>query len=1341
MRLTIINRLYRQLGFLVIACAILVSAYVISGRLLMPMVSRYASYFEGRMVEYTGIPVNINSLSGSFNGLNPKLRIDGLRLLIGDNFEDQSASALVFDSATIIVDIPRSIWERRWILEDFAVETLEINVEQSLDGDWNLAGFDGGNDSQLNFNDLFQSLQRISLLNLRNVGITFFSNEGNSYSFNNGVATILNEDESHFLHVNASFEQSAQQIALSFEVVGNEASEIDGKIHLELPVADYSTFFAEQLELTFEIDELVGGGSFWIDIKDGQFSRGVTEFELEKLGLAGQEMDSMMFSDISGASSLNFNAARNEWELSSSDMSLSWRGYDWRSFNLYSSYNSVGDISMRIDHIDLSLISQLATTSGFLDEELGDRLAQFGPKGVLENLDLFIPSEDSNPHSLRLVTNIKNGEFNSVGSSPSMKGLSGYFEGNFAIDAKILSGFLEVESEEFSINLPNLFTRFWDYSYINGRLSFQADISDGQKLELVSSVIVAESEAADGRVTFNLTDNRTIANERNAYLELLVGASRVDASFKTLYLPDGPNVKENTRSTMEYLDKAILGGSVENSGVIFRGNSLADSGVNEKTFQSYFVVTNGEVNFSDEWPRLGGLSGSVTTDDNNVEIDVREGQSIDLRIKNIVGDIQRNQAGENWLKLEGEIAGETSAGLDYLLDIPVGEDFKNSISDWEAAGDFFANLNLDIPLNRPNFDTNARINAVFNENTLAIPEYSLTFDQLSGPIIYDTRRGLEKTELEGALFSQPASLSLSSDSDSGEIQSIFVSVEGMVDQQQLLDWPKQSGFVRSLLANMDGDLSYSANLSVDTSQESNSTFLTISSNLQGASLNLPMPFGKNSVSRLPLDIELEFGDHQLASGTFGEESSFIFDLTSPTNDGVIYLGDTDIDLAPLIESDAEGVAVLGNLDKVVVEEWITFIGSFIEQGNVNVDFGNALAFVDVAVDAMELYGQELPNINLRIEGDESSDSWTGTLMSEAVRGIVTVPRDSDEYLQVDLDYLRLPSDENDQNIGDNALQVVQLDNESEVALEKEDPLESLDPRKLPPLLFSTDEFSIGSRSYGSWRFTLNPNNEGASFTDLVFDFRGLRLGMDGPYVDGSEVDEYAARFSPNFMWSFDGVEHTSALRGIIYADDMADVLVANGYAASIESEDAIFFTDISWPGSPAFFGGSDLSGEIDMDIDNGRFRQGSGGQGALRLISILNFDAIMRRARLSDDLVRAGFAYDEIEAELTLDNGLVKIEDRLLISSPSSLYQITGELNLKEETILGEMYVTLPVSDNIPWLGLLTANLPLAFGAYLFDQIFGEQVDSLTSAVYVLDGPWEGLEPEFKQAFGSPADQ
>ncbi len=47
-------------------------------------------------------------------------------------------------------------------------------------------------------------------------------------------------------------------------------------------------------------------------------------------------------------------------------------------------------------------------------------------------------------------------------------------------------------------------------------------------------------------------------------------------------------------------------------------------------------------------------------------------------------------------------------------------------------------------------------------------------------------------------------------------------------------------------------------------------------------------------------------------------------------------------------------------------------------------------------------------------------------------------------------------------------------------------------------------------------------------------------------------------------------------------------------------------------------------------------------------------------------------------------------------------------------------------------------NWQVAVGMFLFDQIFGEQVDSLTSAQYLLQGPWEGLEPRLNQVFGTP---
>jgi uncharacterized protein YhdP len=297
--------------------------------------------------------------------------------------------------------------------------------------------------------------------------------------------------------------------------------------------------------------------------------------------------------------------------------------------------------------------------------------------------------------------------------------------------------------------------------------------------------------------------------------------------------------------------------------------------------------------------------------------------------------------------------------------------------------------------------------------------------------------------------------------------------------------------------------------------------------------------------------------------------------------------------------------------------------------------------------------------------------------------------------------------------------------------EREDPLIGLDPRELPLMLFETDEFDIGDRQFGSWAFTLTPTGIGAEFHDINFDFRGLRLGRD-------EHDEAFEYLEPHFSWFYDGVEHSSELTGVLMADDISGVLEANGYAPSVESDRAVFVTELGWPGTPAFFSSEHLSGRIDMRVDDGRFLRDSGTGGALRLVSFINLTAVFQRLRFSDDLLRSGLAFDQITGNLDLDDGLLTIEDRLVISGPSSLYQITGEVDLGEESINGEMFVTLPVSNNLPWIGLLTANIPLAVGAYLFDRIFGDQVDSLSSAVYTLSGPIEGLQPEFKQAFGSP---
>jgi len=530
---------------------------------------------------------------------------------------------------------------------------------------------------------------------------------------------------------------------------------------------------------------------------------------------------------------------------------------------------------------------------------------------------------------------------------------------------------------------------------------------------------------------------------------------------------------------------------------------------------------------------------------------------------------------------------------------------------------------------------------------------------------------------------------------------------------------------------MEGKFAYDASLNIQQiATGSVSNTLSIDSDLLGSSMSLPYPFSKTVDSEMPLHLNIAFAEvQQQISGTLGQQLSFELDLEQGSiRGGLVYLGDTTAELENLRANEAEGLLILGSLDRFNLEQWIGFLAELNQNqaGDTSSSLAEGIEFVDVELDILELYDQQLYAVDMRIESNLSQQYWEIDLSSEALRGQIKLPFNSDDFLELDLDYLRLSGDEGDR-IGPPQLKNLEAMEEAELV----DALAQIDPRQLPKMKFTTDEFRIGDRPYGNWQFTLNPTANGAEFSDLVFDFRGLRMGFVEP--EGEQP-------IPHFTWLFDGIEHRSTLRGMLYADNMADVLTANGYAASLESNDARFRVDVNWPGSPAFFSADNLSGEIDLKIKDGRFLQGAGAAGALKLISILNFDAIMRRLRFSDDLLRSGLAYDEIVGELLLDDGLVHIDDRLVISGPSSLYQIIGDIDLEQETISGQMFLTLPVSENIPWIGLLTANIPLAVGAYLFDRIFGDQVNSLTSAVYTLEGPWDGLEPEFSQAFGSPDD-
>ena len=133
-----------------------------------------------------------------------------------------------------------------------------------------------------------------------------------------------------------------------------------------------------------------------------------------------------------------------------------------------------------------------------------------------------------------------------------LDGVTGYLEAEYQGATATARGFAEVESDALRILLPSVFTREWDYNYVNGRIDFLARLQEGFSLKLKSNAVSAVSENTDATVQFFTQLKRPLEGEPESVLELLIGVNSMDAADRYLYLPDGPRISPSLQATMEW---------------------------------------------------------------------------------------------------------------------------------------------------------------------------------------------------------------------------------------------------------------------------------------------------------------------------------------------------------------------------------------------------------------------------------------------------------------------------------------------------------------------------------------------------------------------------------------------------------------------------------------------------------------------------------------------------------------------------------------------------------------------------------------------------------------------
>jgi uncharacterized protein (TIGR02099 family) len=1362
----VVGRTVLRISFTVLLIFLVVLAlYVSLGRQFAPMVSNYADEIEQRLSVALSASVQLRHIEGEWARFSPRFVVHDLQL----RESPDDAPSLQLDRVTLSPDIPASLLQRRLVMGSTRIESLQLNLIQTEAG-WGLAGLAGAEAGDVALTQVFEWIKSLVMLELEDSRIVLQPLAGPALLLEQASIRLQSLADRHVVTAVARLEGSQDPVHLQAELFGADIANIHGEVFLSVPVIDVAGVLHGTALAGIVADRLSVQGDFWLDIESGRFrsmtGSAVGSGVLSRVGEAFPVSDSQIAINELGADwfELTHDADANHWQLQLEGLAFALQEADWPTGGVRLDYNVDNHLGFHADAVDLGVLARIA--EALLPEGgLKDEIVAINPRGRLSDVIVSADLPEGVPSRATLLTNLQDTAISAHRGAPSLWGVNGYAE--LSVDAyeRSAEGFIEVDSEDLMMHLPALFNDIWQYDKINGRIGFHIDAAEDINVRLASSVIEAQSEVLTGRGQFS-TEIQTGA-DRFINLELIVGALDADVSRKSLYLPTAPTAPAGIQGVLSWINGAVLAGEGRGSGLIFRGRVQRGAMFQERTLQMFYRVADGTFRFDPAWPVLEALDGYVTIDNGEVDVAASTGRSLGINFNSSVASVRANPGGGRWLSVSGAGRGSAQQGLQYLQQTPVTQGLGQNLASWEAQGDAEFGLQLSIPLLVPDASPEIRLELGFTDNELYMPEYDLRATELSGNLVYSAADGLQSEGMHAFVLGHHAEVDIRGDGLRGEPLGTRVTVSGEVPFTELAAWQGMPWMVATLLEPIDGQAAYTAELQLPVYGQSPGSGLVthprlaVRSDLLGAQMNLPAPFFKKAEDSQALELILNFGPESFTVNLSLEDvvQTELNLVNGTVQSGLVYFGPRSEGLrVRRLNAGMPGVEVLGQIPELNYIEWSELIGPILFPGDLETPASEgALAIasapspasapasrvpglsgaVEIAIDRFNVMDEIFEQVSLQLV--RQSDGWAANVVSEAVTGRIHIPDDPVMPLQVDIEHLHLTrslaqdDDENrsqDQPDIDPQTEII-LDLQElptvEYLLPRSDPLVALDPRNFPDIRLSLGQLTLAGSDFGRWQFSLQSDESGAYFTDLQVNSRGLQIGSE------TEPGE--------FRWIYDGNVHRSVLNSTIFATDLGPVLSAYGYAPSIQSAAARFDARLHWDGSPAYFSALGLNGDIDLMINNGRFQQRAGvANSALRLISIINFDAVIRRLRFSDDLARAGLAYDEIRGRVALHDGIVTIDDRLHIAGPSSLFQITGEVNLAEETIDADLFITLPVSDNIPWLGGLAVlnnliNWQVALGVFLFDRIFGDQVESLTSAHYTLKGPWEGLEPRLYQVF------
>ena len=729
---------------------------------------------------------------------------------------------------------------------------------------------------------------------------------------------------------------------------------------------------------------------------------------------------------------------------------------------------------------------------------------------------------------------------------------------------------------------------------------------------------------------------------------------------------------------IRWIDQAVLAGTVNDVSLAYHGHTRTVDPLPMRHLEIEVSVTGGAIAYHPDWPSIDEIEGKLFVSFEEVRGSLESATTAGMTIDDGSLVVPR---GASLVRVEGVGRGDGGAALGFVHASPLGTWLPQIDESWEASGPLKFAADLTVPLKKATRDDSllaVDLAVELGGVTLDATNIGLVAGDLKGEARYRHPFNATAEGITGELFARPATFGATS-----EDGSVKLTVSGEAGAHDVATWLGIEPVVFSGEATFDGALSF-------WPERGRPAELEATSDLLGVAVALPAELGKPAAEARRTRVTVRFEDDLTALNL----ASVGLDGWVHVVEGRVVRGAFGVGVAPAPESlDAPGISVIGHLGTVQLDQWVAeaWSGSTKERlaklPELRVErFGIAHARV-----------KDIELSDLLIDAHSDADGYEASVTAPEVVGGLSAR--TGEVPKLVIEKLALPARDGD-----------------------EDPLAGFDLRSVPNLDAEVAGITTGGSDRGTWRFSLRQEPEGVAFTNLVGDVNGLHVESE-----------------PGGLWSLDS---RTRLTGHITTHDVAQVLVAYGYAPSVETDSVKVDAALSWPGSPLAFGLPHLSGHIAFEASDGRFLDVEGG--GMRIFSLLNFTAIAKRMALDfSDVFGKGVSFDEISAETEIEDGLLRFVEPLDVAGTGSNFRVSGTVDLDGGVLDNEMIVTLPVSASLPWyaayLGIV-AN-PLVAGAVIVgERLFRNQIEQFSSAKYKIEGTLDEPKVSFVRVFTTAMD-